>query len=373
MVARDDPLDTYLVHHPDALLGRPVEATVLDPDNPLRARTAPVRRRLPSCPRCTEDDLPAVRARRAPRWPSISSTGRLLRRRSTGLVLDPTASGPATWPTSARGGRRAGGLVEEGTGRVLGTVDDSSAHATVHEGAVYVHQGETWLVPRSTSRSRWPRGRRADPDYSTSAREVTDIEIVGERADPGAGEHAPLSLGRSRSANQVVSFLKRAVPSGEVLGEEPLDLPPRQLQTTAVWWTLARGASSSEPGSPRPTSPGRRTPPSTRRSACSRCSPPVTGGTSVASPRARHADTGRLTVFVHDGHPGGAGFAERGFHAAASWLRATREAIASCGCARRMPLVRAVTQVRQPEQPARQAGAIRLLDLLLIGAPAGGA
>ncbi len=76
------------------------------------------------------------------------------------------------------------------------------------------------------------------------------------------------------------------------------------------------------------------------------------GGVSTAL----HPDTGRLTVFVYDGHPGGAGFAERGFAAARAWLTATRETIASCGCDGRLPVVRAVAQVRQPEQPARQGG-----------------
>jgi len=52
------------------------------------------------------------------------------------------------------------------------------------------------------------------------------------------------------------------------------------------------------------------------------------GGVSTA----RHPDTGLLTVFVYDGHPGGAGFAERGFRAAEEWLRATRDAIAGCRC-----------------------------------------
>ena len=52
------------------------------------------------------------------------------------------------------------------------------------------------------------------------------------------------------------------------------------------------------------------------------------GGVSTA----HHADTGRLTVFVYDGHPGGAGISARGFTAARAWLTATRETIGSCGC-----------------------------------------
>ena len=76
------------------------------------------------------------------------------------------------------------------------------------------------------------------------------------------------------------------------------------------------------------------------------------GGVSTAL----HPDTGRLTVFVHDGHPGGAGFAERGYAVAEQWLATTRDAIAACALRRRLPVVRAVAQVRQRQPPAGQAG-----------------
>ena len=122
----------------------------------------------------------------------------------------------------------------------------------------------------------------------------------------------------------------------------------------------ARPTSLAEAGlADAPTCPAPRTPPSTARSGCCRCSPPATAGTSAAS-RPRCTPTpGVLTVFVHDGHPGGAGFAERGFRAARAWLTATREAIAACECARaaRRASSRpsAATATTRSTRPARSA------------------
>ena len=89
------------------------------------------------------------------------------------------------------------------------------------------------------------------------------------------------------------------------------------------------------------------------------------GGVSTAL----HPDTGTLTVFVHDGHPGGAGFAERGFHAAAAWLRATRETIASCECVEGCPSCIQSPKCGNQNNPLDKAGALVLLDLLLAHAP----
>src|SRR6202012_4990749 len=118
---------------------------------------------------------------------------------------------------------------------------------------------------------------------------------------------------------------------GEVLGEEPLDLPEQNLRTAAVWWTVP-AAALDDAGLVAADIPG-------AAHAAEHCSigllPLVAtcdrwdiGGVSTAM----HPDTGMLTVFVYDGHPGGAGFAERGFREARSWLTATREAILACEC-----------------------------------------
>ncbi len=365
LVARDDPLDTYLVNHPEALLGRPVEANVFDPDNPyvLGPHLCAAAAESP----LTIADLPLFGPGARTAVDALTEGG-LLRRRPHGWFWTDRRRASDLADIRSSGGTPVR-LVEATTGRVLGTVDHSAAHGTAHAGAVYLHQGETWLVTELDLDESVAVVVAAEPDYSTSAREVTDIEILDERRSLTWGE-ARLSLGSVRVTHQVVSFLKRAVPSGEVIGEEPLDLPERLLQTTAVWWTLP-GHVLAESGIAAADLPGAAHAAEHASigllplfATCDRWD---IGGVSTAL----HADTGRLTVFVHDGHPGGAGFAERGFEAAATWLPATREAIASCGCADGCPSCVQSPKCGNQNSPLDKTAAIALLDLLLRHAPPG--
>ncbi len=363
LVARDDPLDTYLVNHPEALLGQPVEANVFDPDNPyvLGPHLCAAAAESP----LTEDDLPMFGPGAAAAVEALTAGG-LLRRRAHGWFWTDRRRACDLADIRGSGGSPVR-LVEDVTGRVLGTVDAHAAHGTAHTGAVYLHQGETWLVSELDLAESVAVVVRADPDYSTTAREITDIEILDERESVAWGE-ARLSLGSVRVTHQVVSFLKRRVPSGEVIGEEPLDLPERVLETTAVWWTLP-GHVLDESGLAAADLPGAAHAAEHASigllplfATCDRWD---IGGVSTAL----HADTGRLTVFVHDGHPGGSGFAERGFRSAGAWLRATRAAIAACGCLEGCPSCVQSPKCGNQNSPLDKSGAVALLDLLLSGAP----
>ena len=290
---------------------------------------------------------------------------KLLRRRDTGWFW--TKRG-RTATVSIRGTGGIGvQIVEAATGRLLGTIDEPSAHAIAHSGAVYLHQGETFLVTELDLADRVALVRAGDPGYMTTARELTEIEIVGEPRTVPMGE-AALHFGEVDVTRQTVSYLRRRTETGEVLGEDRLCLPPRTLRTRAVWWTISRaqravlarrgvdlgGAAHAAEHAAIGLLP--------LFAGCDRWD---IGGVSADL----HAATGRLTVFVYDGHEGGAGFAERAYRTAASWLAATRSAIASCECTDGCPSCIQSPKCGNGNQPLCKSGALQLLDVLLAWPP----
>ncbi|MEU5877257.1 DEAD/DEAH box helicase [Spirillospora sp. NPDC047279] len=357
LVARDDPLDTFLVHHPEAIFGTPVEATVLDPDNPyvLEPHLCAAASELP----LTEADLDLFGPSTTDLLPDLVRRG-FLRRRPNGWYW--TRRDRAADLADIRG---AGGapiqVVESATGRLLGTVDEASAHTTVHEGAVYIHQGDSFIVQTLDLDDSVALVEAADPDYSTTARDVTDITIVEPLRTTAWGD-ATLRFGTVDVTRQVVAYQMRRLQTGEMLGEKPLDLPPRTLRTRAVWWTLSAdqvdalgdldlaGAAHAAEHASIGLLPLFAT-----------CDRSDIGGVSTAI----HPDTGLLTVFVYDGHEGGAGFAERGYTDAAEWLGATREAIESCECESGCPSCIQSPKCGNGNDPLDKTGALILLAELL--------
>jgi DEAD/DEAH box helicase domain-containing protein len=359
LIARDDPLDTYLVHHPEALFGQPVEAIVLDPDNPyvLGPHLCAAAAEIP----LSEADLPVFGPSSEEVLDDLVRRG-MLRRRPQGWFW--TRKERAVNLADIRG---SGGppvqIVEASTGRLLGTVDEPSAHTAVHTGAVHLHQGDTYLVELLDLDAGVALVSAADPDYSTFARDVTDISVLESlRCHPfGPGE---LHFGTVEVTRQVVSFLKRRVQTGEVIGDEPLDLPPRTLRTRAVWWTLPDAtvapllAAGFDLGGAAHAAEHASIGLLPLFATCDRWD---IGGVSTET----HLDTGLLTVFVYDGHEGGAGFAERGYARALEWLTATREAIASCECERGCPSCIQSPKCGNGNEPLDKQGALHLLDTLL--------
>ncbi len=357
-VARDDPLDTYLVHHPEAVFGRPVEATVFDAHNPyvLAPQLCCAAAELPLRP--DELDLfggPAAETVLA----DLVARG-VLRRRPSGWYW--TARDRPSADIRGTGGPPVA-IIEAATGSLIGTVDAGAAHATVHTGAVYLHQGRSFVVDELDLEHSAALVRPDEPDWTTAARDVTDIAIVSTAQ---SRRHGPVSVnfGTVDVANQVVSYVRRRISTGEVLEEVPLDLPPRELRTRAVWYTVTPGALDAagiDPGEVPGAAHAAEHAAIGLLPLFATCDRWDIGGVSTAL----HPDTGEPTVFVYDGHAGGAGFAERGHGTIAAWLGATREAIASCECPTGCPSCVQSPKCGNGNDPLDKAGAVVLLDVVL--------
>jgi DEAD/DEAH box helicase domain-containing protein len=357
-VARDDPLDHYLAHHPRAVFGRPVEATVTDPTNPyvLGPQLCCAAAELPLAPA----DLAEFGGAPAEALlDELVAAGQLRRR-------------PAGWYWAGRGrpdvdirgsGSQPVSIVESGTGRLLGTVDGDAAHSTVHDGALYVHRGETFVVDEFDVDDACAVVHAESPEWTTVARDVTDLAIVSTSLTRPLGS-VTAHTGVVDVTNQVVAYQRRRLGTGEVLAEFPLDLPARQLRTRAVWLTLdvtaVERADVDEvdlPGSLH----------AAEHAAIgllpllATCDRWDLGGLSTAL----HPDTGAATIVVYDGHAGGAGFSERGFGVLRRWLRATRATVASCECDTGCPSCVQSPKCGNGNDPLDKDGAVRILDVVL--------
>jgi DEAD/DEAH box helicase domain-containing protein len=361
LVAADDPLDTYLVNHPDAVFGRPVEAAVLDPTNPyiLGPHLAAAAAELP----VTEADDTYFSAAMLPLLDGLTASG-VLRRRPRGWFWA-GADRPADH-VSLRGSGGTLRIADHRTGRVLGTIDDARSHSAVHPGAVYVHQGQTFVVLELDLEDGCALVLPGDPGWSTQARSTSAFDIVSVDRTRSWGP-VTAAFGSVDVRTQVTSFLRRR-PTGEVIGEHPLDLPVRSLPTKAVWWTLAPDLLAAA-GVPEASIPGAA---HAAEHAAIGMLPLVAtsdrwdvGGVSTAL----HPDTGLPTILVYDGYPGGAGFAERGYDELATWLRGTRDAIASCACLTGCPSCVQSPKCGNGNEPLDKARAVVLLDLTLADAP----
>ena len=358
LVGADDPMDTYLIHHPSDLLDREVENTVFDPHNPY----------------VLADHLVCAAAERALSDAEIAdwhgeavaehliSRG-VLRRRPHGVFADLQAAEQIHGQVSIRGGAAGQvAIVESESGRMLGTVDEARAVSDVHPGAVYVHQGETYLVDELDLSAGVAWLHRASPEYSTRVKRDTDIQILRTRGTRQLAEGVWLADLNVEVSHTVTGFTKR-LPGGEIIDNVPLDYPPERLRTLAVAYTVAPDVLL-DLGLPEPTWPG--TLHAAEHAAIgllpliATCDRWDIGGVSIV----QHPDTGLPTVFVYDGYTGGAGFAEKGFADFGRWMAATAEAVGACECEAGCPSCVQSPKCGNGNDPLFKTGALELLRFL---------
>ncbi len=365
LVGRDEPMDTYLIHHPEALLGRPVEHSVFNPANPFILRghvyCAAVERPL------THDDVEAFGAGGV--VAELEAEG-LLRRRHRGWFAVPQLEGAVTPETAHASVTLRGGvgeqvmIVDVTDGRLLGTVDAARAMSQVHDGAVYIHQGEYFVVQTLDLDDYVALVVPEHPDYSTQARSTTDITILGEASsltNPAPGlwvANVDVEV-----VDRVTGYVVR-LADGTVSEHIPLDLPEQRLITRAVAYTIdpmvlaQLGITAGETPGALHAAEHAAIGLLPLLATCDRWD---IGGVSTAL----HPDTMLPTVFVYDGHPGGAGFADEGFARFHEWITATFEAVRSCGCEDGCPSCVQSPKCGNGNQPLDKHAALKLLGALV--------
>jgi DEAD/DEAH box helicase domain-containing protein len=323
LVASEDGLDQFFMREPEKLLGRRVEAAILDHANP-RVLAGHVRSAAYEAP-ITDVDAETLGAEAI----AAARADPLLKQTPAGIVWagrDHPAANVALRATDAD----AFTVVEGTTGDVLGMVERSRAYTTVHEGAVYLHRGESYLVRELDLATLHAVVEPFAGNWYTQAKTETMTSIVEpQRVEWRLGME--LSFGELEVTEQVVGYERKTISGQERIELVALDLPPTTFATEAIWFLPEADQLAGLEEMPRLLG--------TLHAAehaliallplWAMCDRWDIGGLSTNV----HPQTGRPTVFVYDGHAGGVGIAERGFDQFEGWARDTAELIAGCPCA----------------------------------------
>jgi DEAD/DEAH box helicase domain-containing protein len=374
LIAGADQLDQWLMAHPRQVFTRPPEPAVVNRANPsvLVPQLACAAYEEPLTPADETwwgDDLAeGVR--------QLVVADRLRLRNGAGYWQGRGTPAPGI---GLRSGSPDEFRIEEIDGRLVGTVDASRAFEQLHPGAIYLHLGQQYRVLSLELDDRAAYVEPVAVDEYTQARSDMRVTVLGTDAERAAGR-AHLSLGAVEIATQVVGYERHDTRTRQVIGRDALDLPPSRLVTRAFWYTvddavldgarLGAGLPSHGGGDPfhgafHPALPGAL---HAAEHAAIGILPLFTicdrwdvGGVSTVV----QAQTGRPTIVIYDGYPGGVGIAELGFAAGPRHLEATRSVIERCPCQRGCPSCVQSPKCGNGNEPLDKAAALALLRAIL--------
>jgi DEAD/DEAH box helicase domain-containing protein len=322
LIASEDALDQYFMREPEMLLERSVEAAILDHANPRvldgHVRAAAFEAPVDDADRATLGDEALERAALLPDLKHTKSgyvwAGREYPAGQFGLR--------STTPDSFA-------VVEGQSGTVLGIVERERAYSTVHEGAVYLHLGESYLVRELDLQARTAVVTTYSGEYYTQAKKDTNTAIEETlRTERRCG--LDLAFGRISVTERVIAYQKKSIRDQSTLETVDLDLPETSFETEAIWYVPEPDQLDGLEQMPKLLG--------TLHAAehsmiallplWAMCDRWDIGGLSTNI----HFQTNRPTVFIYDGHPGGVGITERGFNAFEGWVSDTARMLEGCPC-----------------------------------------
>ena len=363
LVGRDDPLDQYLMRHPDFFFGRPHEHARIAPDNPyiLAPHLLCAAYESPLTPSDEELFGPGF----ASLVEGLVEQG-LVRKGRAGWFLAPSVTYPAQDTNLRSATTESYTVVEEGTGRLLEAgIEVSAAMRQLHPGAVYLHHGRPFVVQELDMDSRTAVVSLSDADYYTQARDVSNTQVLQVHRQKHASRHSTVFYGDVEVTSQVVAYVRMAPYLEKSLGRpEPLDLPVHRFRTTALWFDVPQRTIDRIRDEDLSLTGGLH---AVEHAAIgvlplfALCDRNDIGGLSTDS----HRDTGGAAVFIHDGYPGGIGIAEHGFEVIRELWQATLQAVEECPCQSGCPGCIQSPKCGNNNYPLDKAAAVILLRGLL--------
>jgi DEAD/DEAH box helicase domain-containing protein len=238
LIASALPLDQFVAHHPEFLFERSPEQALVNPDHLLI---------LLNHLRCAMFELPFAQNEGFGRLPAENVAEFLQFLADNGEAHH---SGEKffwmvdAYPAATVSLRSASPetvtlqITADERPTAIGTVDGESALWMAHPGAIYLHEAQSYFVESLDLEQKIARLKPIESDYFTEPLHETSIQVhtVTQKADFPAGEKA---FGDIQVTTKVVGYRKLRWYSREILGQEPLDLPPTDLQTTGYWLTLS--------------------------------------------------------------------------------------------------------------------------------------
>ncbi len=359
LIARNDPLDQYFMRHPDFFFGGRGDAALLNPENRYIAGAHLL---------CAAWEAPLSTTDK--QYFGISFGERLADLICRGLIKERRGryflSANLTYPAQEVSIRGMSGneynVIDGSTGALLEVLDSSTALFQLYPGAIYLHQGESYFIRSLDLDTRIVRAELTDNTYYTETKDITELEI--KRALRSIFIRGiPVHLGEVEVTVTVIGFKRKAQFTEEVLGEEPLSLPPQRFDTVALWFEVPENLTQKITGN-LDLAGGLH---AVEHAAIgilplyALCDRNDIGGLSTPL----HPDTGAATIFIYDAHAGGVGIAEKGYEIMIQLWEATLKAVEECPCESGCPACIQSPKCGNNNEPLDKSAAQTLLKGLL--------
>jgi DEAD/DEAH box helicase domain-containing protein len=352
-VAGADALDQFFCRHPDEFVGRPVEAAILDHENEQIASRHMVAAAY-ELPLSSEDDEVFGDGWRE-RAERLASAGQL--RRAGGRLLPAGSEFVAAKIALRSASADSVAVIERDSGEMLGLVEAERAFTTVHPGAIYLHLGRSYEVEQLDIEGRRAIVSRFDGDWYTRPKKETEIYIERVR-EQRSTSGVDLHFGEVSVSEQVIAFQRVSISEQEPIDIVALELPEQHFVTQALWYVLSDRLSGALPpdvllGALHASEHGQIA----VLPLIAMCDRWDIGGLSTNV----HFQTGRPTIFIYDGHPGGVGITLRGYEQFERLLGDAERLIGECPCESGCPSCVQSPKCGNLNEPLHKAGALELM------------